>query len=78
MQRFGLNRAQITRSCVSEKPRRLARSPGDGVRQLAITSHYGQPMVGVWDPVGIVVSLVHAVGGVAIGEWGFARRDLRT
>jgi hypothetical protein len=34
-------------------------------------------MVGVWDPVGIVVSLVVAVGGVAVGAWGFARRDLR-
>lgn len=49
----------------------------DPVRQLALTSHYGQPMVGVWDPIGIVVSLLLAVGGVAIGTWGFARRDLR-
>jgi ABC-2 type transport system permease protein len=47
------------------------------VRQLALTSHYGQPMVGVWDPVGIVASLLLAVGGMAIGAWGFARRDLR-
>ena len=49
----------------------------DVLRQVALTSHYGQPMVGVWDPVGIVVSLLLAVGGVAIGAWGFARRDLR-
>lgn len=47
------------------------------VRQLALTSHYGQPMVGVWDPVGVVVSLAIAVGGLAMGAWGFARRDLR-
>lgn len=49
----------------------------DGIRELALTSHYGQPMVGVWDPVGILASLVLAVGGVAIGTWGFSRRDLR-
>jgi putative exporter of polyketide antibiotics len=47
------------------------------VRQLALTSHYGQPMVGVWDPVGIVASLAIAIAGFAIGTWGFRRRDLR-
>ena len=50
----------------------------DPVRQLALTSHFGQPMVGVWDVGGIVASVILAVGGVAIGAWGFARRDLRT
>ena len=50
----------------------------DIVRQLALTTHYGQPMLGVWDPVGIVASVVLAVGGVAIGAWGFRRRDLRS
>jgi len=35
-------------------------------------------MVGVWDPVGIVASLVLAIGGVALGTWGFQRRDLRS
>ena len=50
----------------------------DIVRQLALTTHYGQPMLGVWDPVGIVASLVLAVGGVAIGAWGFQRRDLES
>jgi ABC-2 type transport system permease protein len=49
----------------------------DAVHELALTSHYGQPMLGNWDAVGIVVSLVLAVGGVALGAWGFARRDLR-
>jgi ABC-2 type transport system permease protein len=49
----------------------------DVVRQLALASHYGQPMVGAWDPVGIAASLLLAVGGVAVGTWGFARRDLR-
>ena len=37
----------------------------------------GQPMVGVWDPVGVVACLVLAVAGVAIGTWGFTRRDLK-
>jgi len=49
----------------------------DIVRELALTTHYGQPMLGVWDPAGIVASLVLAVGGVAVGAWGFQRRDLR-
>lgn len=49
----------------------------DAVRELALTTHYGQPMLGVWDPVGIIASLLLAVGGVAVGAWGFKRRDLR-
>jgi ABC-2 type transport system permease protein len=47
------------------------------VRDLALSTHYGQPMLGIWDPVGIVASVVLAVGGVALGAWGFKRRDLR-
>jgi putative exporter of polyketide antibiotics len=46
------------------------------VTQLALSSHMGQPMVGVWDPVGIVACAALAIGGTAIGVWGFARRDL--
>jgi hypothetical protein len=34
-------------------------------------------MLGQWDVVGIVASVVIAVGGVLLGAWGFARRDLR-
>jgi ABC-2 type transport system permease protein len=49
----------------------------DVVRQLALTSHYGLPMVGRWDAAGIVASIVIAVAGLGIGTWGFARRDLR-
>ena len=30
----------------------------DWVHQLALTAHLGQPMIGVWDPVGVVVCLV--------------------
>jgi ABC-2 type transport system permease protein len=47
-----------------------------GVHQLALTAHLGQPMLGVWDPAGIVVCLVLAVGGIALGAWGMARRDV--
>jgi len=50
----------------------------DAVHQLALTAHYGLPMLGQWDPVGIVASLVLAFGGLAVGAWGFNRRDLRS
>jgi ABC-2 type transport system permease protein len=49
----------------------------DAVQALALSSHFGQPMLGRWDVVGIVASIVLAVGGVLVGTWGFARRDLR-
>ena len=48
------------------------------LRTFALTGHYGFTMLGQWDPVGIVASIVIAVGGVAIGAWGFRRRDLRS
>jgi ABC-2 type transport system permease protein len=50
----------------------------DFVQELALTAHYGQPMLGIWDPVGIVASLMLAFGGLAVGAWGFARRDLQS
>jgi len=49
----------------------------DVVHQLALSSHLGQPMVGVWDEVGIAACIVLAAGGVAVGAWGILRRDLR-
>lgn len=48
----------------------------DWVHQLALTAHFGQPMVGTWDPAGIVACLVIAVGGIALGAWGMSRRDI--
>jgi len=48
----------------------------DAVHQLALTAHFGLPMLGHWDVAGIGASLVLAVGGIAIGAWGFNRRDL--
>jgi ABC-2 type transport system permease protein len=49
----------------------------DWTRQLALTAHMGHPMIGSWDPVGVVTCLVLAIGGMALGAWGIARRDLR-
>jgi ABC-2 type transport system permease protein len=48
----------------------------DWVHQLALTAHLGQPMVGAWDPVGILACLAIAVGGVLLGAWGMSRRDV--
>jgi ABC-2 type transport system permease protein len=48
----------------------------DWVHQLALTAHMGQPMVGAWDPVGIVACLVLAFGGLLLGGWGMSRRDI--
>jgi ABC-2 type transport system permease protein len=49
----------------------------DWVAELALGSHYGKPLVGDWDPVGIVASLALALGGLAVGAVGIARRDIR-
>ena len=48
----------------------------DWVHQLALTAHLGQPMVGQWDPVGIVACVALAVGGTLLGAWGMSRRDI--
>ncbi len=34
------------------------------VQNLALSAHYGLPMVGEWEAAGIVASVVIAVGGV--------------
>ena len=49
----------------------------DWVHGLALSAHFGQPMVGVWDASGVIAAVVIAVAGVLIGAWGFARRDVR-
>ena len=49
----------------------------DIFHELALTSHYGFTMLGQWDVVGVVASVALAVGGIALGAWGFHRRDLR-
>ena len=35
------------------------------VTNLSLAHHYGEPMIGSWDPVGIVASLALAIGGLA-------------
>ena len=49
----------------------------DWVGDLVLATHYGEPMVGTWDPVGVVAALAIAVVGLALCAVGFARRDLR-
>src|SRR6185436_9252491 len=48
----------------------------DVVLDLSLYRHLGQPMAGVFDPVGIVVAVVFTVGGLLVGAWGLRRRDL--
>jgi ABC-2 type transport system permease protein len=48
----------------------------DWVHQLALTAHFGRPMIGQWDGAGIVACVVIAVGGVLLGAWGMRRRDV--
>jgi ABC-2 type transport system permease protein len=48
----------------------------DWLHQLALTAHFGKPMVGEWDMVGVAACLVIAVGGVLLGAWGMSRRDV--
>ena len=49
----------------------------DVLQTFVLSSQYGEPMVGHWDLAGIISSIALAVGGVLLGAWGFARRDLR-
>ncbi len=48
----------------------------DFVQELALTTHLGQPMIGEWDPVGLVACGVIAIGGMLLGTWGMTRRDV--
>jgi ABC-2 type transport system permease protein len=50
----------------------------DFVQNLALTKHFGQPMLGNWDFVGIAAAVAIGVIGVGLGAWGFRRRDLRS
>lgn len=48
----------------------------DWLHQLALTAHFGQPMIGTWDPTGVVACVVIAVAGTAIGALGIRHRDI--
>jgi putative exporter of polyketide antibiotics len=44
---------------------------------LSLTRHLGRPMIGEYDWAGLVACAALAVGGLLVGAWRFARRDLR-
>jgi ABC-2 type transport system permease protein len=48
----------------------------DWVHQLALTAHFGQPMIGQWDLTGVIACVVLFVGGTLLGAWGVTRRDV--
>ena len=48
----------------------------DAILELSLYKHLGQPMAGIFDPVGLVVAAVMAVGGLAVCTWGLTRRDI--
>ena len=48
----------------------------DEILDLSLYQHLGQPMVGTYDPVGLVAALAMALGGLLVGAWGLQRRDL--
>jgi ABC-2 type transport system permease protein len=48
----------------------------DVIMELSLYGHLGQPMAGSYDPVGIAVAAVLAVGGLLLGAWGLQRRDV--
>ena len=48
----------------------------DWFHQLALIAHLGRPMIGEWDWVGMGACVVIAVGGILLGAWGMARRDV--
>jgi putative exporter of polyketide antibiotics len=48
----------------------------DAILQLSLYKHLGQPMAGVFDPVGIVAAAVMIIAGVSVCALGLTRRDI--
>jgi len=48
----------------------------DPVLELSLYKHLGQPMAGVFDPVGLVAAAVMVVLGSAVCALGLTRRDV--
>lgn len=48
----------------------------EAVLDLSIYRHLGRPMAGQYEIVGVVVAVLLAIGGLAIGAWGMHRRDV--
>jgi len=46
------------------------------VLDLSIYKHLGQPMAGIYDPVGLVAAAIMLVGGLALCTVGLRRRDI--
>ncbi len=44
--------------------------------KTSLLAHLGQPMIGQWDLIGIVLCVAIAVGGILLGAWGIRRRDV--
>jgi putative exporter of polyketide antibiotics len=49
----------------------------DDLLNISLARHLGEPMAGSYDLPGLVACAVLAVGGLTLGAWAFARRDLR-
>lgn len=48
----------------------------DAILDLSLYRHLGQPMAGIFEPFGIVIAAVMALGGLAVCAFGFTRRDI--
>ena len=48
----------------------------DPILQLSLYKHLGQPMAGIFAPVGLVAAAIMIVGGVAVCAFGLTRRDI--
>jgi polyether ionophore transport system permease protein len=48
----------------------------DVILQLSLYKHLGQPMAGVFDPVGLVAATIMVVAGLAVCAFGLTRRDI--
>lgn len=48
----------------------------DWILDLSLNRHLGRPMLGQFDGPGLVLCAVMALGGLALGAWGLARRDI--
>ena len=48
----------------------------DPVLQLSIYKHLGQPMAGIFDPIGIAAATVMVIGGLVVCAIGLTRRDI--
>lgn len=48
----------------------------DAILDLSLNRHLGRPMLGEFDGFGLALCAAMAIGGLAVGAWGLARRDV--